>query len=63
MKPRKYKKIVKMVEKMMEMLNDVHSVNTRRDLKDKLRSFQNILSKKEIEITTVGENKIYIFYQ
>lgn len=57
MKPRKYKKIVKMVEKMMEMLNDVHSVNTRRDLKDKLRSFQNILSKKETEITTVGENK------
>ena len=57
MKPRKYKKIVKMVEKTMEMLNDVHSVNTRRDLKDKLRSFQNILSKKETEITTVGENK------
>ena len=57
MKPRKYKKIVKMVEKMMEMLNDVHSVNTRRDLKDKLRSFQNILSKKETEITTIGENK------
>ena len=57
MKPRKYKKIVKMVEKMMEMLNDVHSVNTRRDLKDKLRSFQNILSKKETEITTVAENK------
>ena len=57
MKPRKYKKIVKMVEKMMEMLNDVHSVNTRRDLKDKLRSFQNILSKKATEITTVGENK------
>ena len=57
MKPRKYKKIVKMVEKMMEMLNDVHSVNTRRDLKDKLRSFQDILSKKETEITTVGENK------
>ena len=57
MKPRKYKKIVKMVEKMMEILNDVHSVNTRRDLKDKLRSFQNILSKKETEITTVGENK------
>ena len=57
MKPRKYKKIVKMVEKMMEMLNDVHSVNTRRDLKDKLRSFQNILSKKETEITTVGENR------
>lgn len=57
MKPRKYKKIVKMVEKMMEMLNDVHSINTRRDLKDKLRSFQNILSKKETEITTVGENK------
>ena len=57
MKPRKYKKIIKMVEKMMEMLNDVHSVNTRRDLKDKLRSFQNILSKKETEITTVGENK------
>ena len=57
MKPKKYKKIVKMVEKMMEMLNDVHSVNTRRDLKDKLRSFQNILSKKETEITTVGENK------
>ena len=57
MKSRKYKKIVKMVEKMMEMLNDVHSVNTRRDLKDKLRSFQNILSKKETEITTVGENK------
>ena len=57
MKPRKYKKIVKMIEKMMEMLNDVHSVNTRRDLKDKLRSFQNILSKKETEITTVGENK------
>lgn len=57
MKPRKYKKLVKMTEKMMEMLNDVHSVNTRRDLKDKLRSFQNILSKKETEITTVGENK------
>ena len=57
MKPRKYKKIVKMVEKMIEMLNDVHSINTRRDLKDKLRSFQNILSKKETEITTVGENK------
>lgn len=57
MKPRKYKKIVKMAEKMMEMLNDVHSINTRRDLKDKLRSFQNILSKKETEITTVGENR------
>lgn len=56
MKPRKYKKIVKMVDKMMKMLNDVHSNNTRRDLKDKLRSFQNILSKKEIDITTVGEN-------
>ena len=55
MKPRKYKKIVKMTEKMMEMLNDVHSYNTRRDLKDKLRSFQNILSKKERDITTVGE--------
>ena len=36
MKPRKYKKIVKMVEKMMEMLNDVHSVNKRSDFKDKL---------------------------
>ena len=57
MKPRKYKKIVKMAEKIMEMLNDVHSINTRRDLKDKLRSFQNILSKKEIEITTIGENR------
>lgn len=57
MKPRKYKKIVKMAEKMMEMLNDVHSINTRRDLKDKLKSFYNILSKKEIEITTIGENK------
>ena len=57
MKPRKYKKIVKMTEKMMEMLNDVHSINTRRDLKDKLRSFQNILSKKEIDIITIGENK------
>ena len=55
MKSRKYKKIVKMTDKMMEMLNDVHSINKRRDLKDKLRSFQNILSKKEIEITTVGE--------
>ena len=55
MKPRKYKKIVKMTDKMMKMLNDVHSYNTRRDLKDKLRSFQNILSKKEIEITTVCE--------
>ena len=57
MKPRKYKKLVKMTEKMMEMLNDVHSINTRRDLKDKLRSFQNILSKKERDITTIGENK------
>ena len=57
MKPRKYKKLVKMTEKMMEMLNDVHSINTRRDLKDKLRPFQNILSKKEREITTIGENK------
>ena len=57
MKSRKYKKIVKMTDKMMEMLNDVYSYNTRRDLKDKLRSFQNILSKKETEITTVGENK------
>lgn len=57
MKPRKYKKIVKMSDKMMEMLNDVHSINTRRDLKDKLRSFQNILSKKERDITTIGENK------
>lgn len=57
MKPRKYKNIVKMAEKMMEMLNDVHSINTRRDLKDKLKSFYNILSKKEIEITTIGENK------
>ena len=57
MKPRKYKKIVKMTDKMMEMLNDVHSYNTRRDLKDKLRSFQNILSKKETDITTIGENK------
>ena len=57
MKPRKYKKIVKMVEKMIEMLNDVHSINTRRDLKDKLRSFQNILSKKETDITTIGENR------
>ena len=57
MKPIKYKKIVKMAEKIMEMLNDVHSINTRRDLKDKLRSFQNILSKKEIDITTIGENK------
>ena len=57
MKPRKYKKLVKMTEKMMEMLNDVHSINTRRDLKDKLRSFQNILSKKETDITTIGENR------
>ena len=57
MKPRKYKKIVKMSDKMMEMLNDVHSINTRRALKDKLRSFQNILSKKERDITTIGENK------
>lgn len=57
MKPRKYKKIVKMTDKMMEMLNDVYSYNTRRDLKDKLRSFQNILSKKETDITTIGENR------
>ena len=55
MKPRKYKKLVKMADKMMEMLNDIHSYNTRRDLKDKLCSFQNILSKKEIDITTIGE--------
>ena len=55
MKPRKYKKLVKMTEKMMEMLNDVYSHNIRYDLKDKLRSFQNILSKKETDITTVGE--------
>ena len=57
MKSRKYKKIVKMTDKMMEMLNDVYSYNTRRDLKDKLRSFQNILSKKETDITTIGENR------
>lgn len=57
MKPRKYKKLIKMTEKMMEMLNDVHSNNTRHDLKDKLHSFQNILSKKETDITTVGENR------
>ena len=57
MKSRKYKKIVKMTDKMMEMLNDVYSYNTRRDLKDKLRSFQNILSKKETDITTIGENQ------
>lgn len=58
MKSRKYKKLVKMTEKMtekmMEMLNGVHSNNTRYDLKDKLRSFQNILSKKETDINTVG---------
>lgn len=57
MKTKKYKKLVKMTEKMMEMLNDVHSHNTRHDLKDKLRSFQNILSKKEIDITTIGEKQ------
>ena len=57
MKPRKYKKIVKMTEKMMEMSNDVYSHNIRHDLKDKLRSFQNILSKKETDITTIGENR------
>ena len=57
MKLRKYKKIVKMTDKMMKMLNDVYSYNTRRDLKDKLRSFQNILSKKEIDITTIGEKQ------
>ena len=54
MKLRKYKKLVKMTKKMIEMLNGVHSNNTRYDLKDKLRSFQNILSKKETDITTVG---------
>ena len=57
MKTRKYKKLIKMTDKIMEMLNDVHSNNTRHDLKDKIKSFRNILSKKEIEITTIGENK------
>jgi len=57
MKPRKYKKLVKTTEKMMEMLNDVYSHNTRHVLKDKLRSFQNILSKKETDIITVGEKR------
>ena len=57
MKPRKYKKLVKMTEKMMEMSNDVYSHNIRHDLKDKFRSFQNILSKKETDITTIGENR------
>lgn len=42
---------------MMEMLNGVYSHNIRRDLKDELRSFQNILSKKETDITTIGENR------
>lgn len=42
---------------MMEMLNGVYSHNIRHDLKDELRSFQNILSKKETDITTIGENR------
>ena len=41
----------------MEMSNDVYSHNIRHDLKDKLRFFQNILSKKETDITTIGENR------